>query len=219
MTDEPAQLRPIDATSPAAVDASAAPWDGVTRPRSRTGTRFLKDVVVDLGLADRERVERASDEARQQGTTLEAALLAGGVVTQEALSRAVAERHGLDHVDLGVFRVDMSAANLITSAQAKRYEAVPVAQVGENAVILAMADPQNVLAIDEIAMLTGHEIRPAVASREDIQALVSRLTRLDDVVQSAAFDLGQHPVINIRSDKPVLMGREELRNVTLDRAA
>ncbi|MSW96396.1 MAG: type II secretion system protein GspE, partial [Actinobacteria bacterium] len=167
-------------------------WNGVTTPRSRTGTRFLKDVVVELELADPARVERASEEARTQGTTLEAALIGGGVITQEALSRAVAERHGLDHIDLSAFRVDMAAANLITSAQAKRYEAVPIAFSGDNALLLVMADPQNVLAIDEIAMLTGHDVRPAVAARDDIQSLVTRLTRLDEVVQSAALVDEQH---------------------------
>ena len=79
----------------------------------------------------------------------------------------------------------MAAANLISSAQAKRYEAVPVAFIGETTLRLAMADPGNVMAIDEVALVTGFEVRPAVASREDIHALITRLSRLDEVVHDA----------------------------------
>ena len=82
----------------------------------------------------------------------------------------------------------MGAANLISSAAAKRYEAVPVQFIGDRGLLVAMADPANVLAVDDIALMTGYEVRPAVASREDITALVARLTRLDDVVQSASFE-------------------------------
>jgi type IV pilus assembly protein PilB len=83
---------------------------------------------------------------------------------------------------MGTFQPDMAAASLISIPAAKRYEAVPVAFVGERALLVAMADPANVLAVDDIALLTGKEIRPAVTSHEDILALIARLTRLDHVV-------------------------------------
>ena len=54
----------------------------------------------------------------------------------------------------------------------------------ERSLVVAMADPTNVLAIDDIALMSGYEVRPAVASSDDIAALIARLTRLDDVVQS-----------------------------------
>ena len=58
----------------------------------------------------------------------------------------------------------MAAANLLSSAAAKRYEAVPVAFADERTLLVAMADPANVLAVDDIALMTGYEVRPAVAS-------------------------------------------------------
>ncbi len=82
----------------------------------------------------------------------------------------------------------MTAANLLSSAAAKRYEAVPVAFADERSVIVAMADPTNVLAIDDIGLMSGYEVRPAVASADDIAALISRLSHLDDVVQSTFVD-------------------------------
>src|SRR3954465_11401621 len=92
---------------------AGAPGDGVTKPRGIGGHgRFLTDVIVDLGLASRERVDDAVESARQAQTTPEAMLVDRGDITADVLSRAVAERHGLDHLDLSVFKVDMAAANL-----------------------------------------------------------------------------------------------------------
>ena len=145
-------------------------------------------MIIDLGLVARERVEEAIETARAAGTMPEDVLVQSGALTQDALARAIAERNGLDHLDLTVFHVDMGAANLIASAAAKRYDAVPVQFIGDRALRVAMADPANVLAVDDIALMTGYEVRPAVASREDITALIARLTRLDDVVQSATFE-------------------------------
>ncbi len=184
MTETP-YLRPLEAT-----ESVAAPTvrEGITRPRSRSGgARFLTDVIVEMGLVDRPLVEQAIATARATSTTPEAVLLDGGALTQAALSRAIAERYGFDHLDLTAFNVDMTAANLINSGAAKRYEAVPVGYVGERGLIVAMADPANVLAVDDIALMTGFDIHAAVASREDIGGLISRLTRLDDVVANAAI--------------------------------
>jgi len=184
----------------------------VVHPKSRGGGgRFLSDVIVEMGIAERDRVERAIEEARATGTTPEEALLNAGVVTQETLARALAEKHGLDYLDLNVFKVDMAAANVISSSKAKRYESVPVAFTGTNGLTLAMADPANVMAIDEIALITGYDVRPAVASREDILQQITRLTRLDDVVQSTALEeeeqSGEAEVVDLREsadDAPVI---------------
>ena len=183
-------LAAVTPDSAGAVQAATAPapdepFDGVTKPRRRhVFPRFLSDVIVEMGLVDKARVDQAVEHARTTGTTPEEVLLAAGAITQDDLARAIAERHGLDHLDLSVFTVDMAAANLIDTAAAKRYSAVPVAFDGERGLVLAMADPANVLAIDDLGLITGYEIRPAVASPEDVAGLISRLTRLDDVIST-----------------------------------
>ncbi len=186
MTDTP-RLRTVETTD---LDAApAAPASGISKPRTRGGgARFLTDVIVQLGLAERDIVEKAITNARGSSTTPELVLLENGTITQAELSRAIAERYGLDHLDLSIFKVDMGAANLIQSAAARRYEAIPVGYIGERVLLVAMADPANVLAVDDIALMTGFEVRAAVASKEDIQSLISRQSRLHDAVASASME-------------------------------
>src|ERR1035441_1999174 len=156
---------------------------GITRPSRRgSSQRFLTDVIVAMGLASGRQVDEAVESSRNLGTTPERVLVDNGSLTQDALARALAERYGLDHLDLGVFSVDMSAANLVSTAVAKRYQAVPVAFADKRTLLVAMADPSNVLAVDDIAIMTGYEVRVAVAPPEDIANLISRLDRLEDVV-------------------------------------
>src|SRR5947209_656245 len=179
----------LEAVSPAAeladdaAGGAEAPWSGITRP-SRRGSqrRFLTDVLVEMGLVSRPQVDDAIETSRGSGTTPERVLLEQGVLNHDALSRALAERYGLDHLDLGTFQVDMAAANLVTTTAATRYQAGPVAFADKGTLLIAMADPANVLAVDDMAIMTGYEVRVAVAPPEDITALISRLDRLEDVV-------------------------------------
>jgi type IV pilus assembly protein PilB len=162
---------------------------GITKPSRRgSSPRFLTDVIVDMGLVSRRQVEDALESSRLSGTTPERVLLDNAAITQDGLARALAERYGLDHLDLGVFSVDMSAANLVTTTIAKRYQAVPVAFADKRTLLVAMADPSNVLAVDDIAIMTGYEIRVAVAPPDDIAALVSRLDRLEDAVGDSVIE-------------------------------
>jgi type IV pilus assembly protein PilB len=213
-TVEGAVAPPAVPAAPAASNERPPDWNGVTPPR-RTGggsARFLTDVIVELGFADRPRVEQAVETARASGTTPEAVLVDQGALTLENLARAVAERHGLDHLDLSIFHVDMSAANLVNPQAAKRYEAVPVSFVGERGLLIAMADPANVLAVDDIALMTGYEVRVAVASREDIATLISRQSRLEHVAATAEIDFstdedGVGEIVDLREsadDAPVI---------------
>ena len=161
-------------------------FSGITPPSRRGGSgRFLTDVLVDLGFVEPELVETAVEVARSAGRPPEKVLLEQGAITEDQLARAIGERYGLDHLDLTVFKIDMAAANLIDSSAAKRYDAVPVAFVDERTLLVAMADPANVLAVDDIAMLTHLDVRPAVASREDVATLVARLDRFGDSVREA----------------------------------
>ena len=87
---------------------------GVTLP-SRPGGRsgFLADVIVELDLAGRDAVDRATAESRLKGATLATVLVENGTLNERELARAVAERHGLAMIDLETFPVEPEAAALV----------------------------------------------------------------------------------------------------------
>ncbi len=154
-------------------------------PPKRTGrsTRMIGEVVVDLGFADRETVNEAVETARSQGRPTGLVLVEQGVLRHDQLARVVAERFGLDYVDLAIYDLDMGAVNLLSPEASKRYQAVPIGFSGDGTLLLAMADPTNVLTIDDVAMMTGRRVRPVAASVEDLNLLLARLTRMDESIE------------------------------------
>ena len=76
----------------------------------------------------------------------------------------------------------MAAVNLLPADVARRCELVPVAREGERTLVVAMADPANVVAIDDVEIQTGMSVQVAVATREDILAVIANMTRLDSAV-------------------------------------
>jgi type IV pilus assembly protein PilB len=165
---------------------------GLTPPtgRTRSGT-FVTDVLVELEFTTRERVDLAVAESRAAGRAPERILVEQGAIDSDQLSRAVAERYGLDHLELTEFKVDMAAANLLSESLARRYKAVPVAFVSDEILLLAMSDPTNVLAVDDIQMMTGLSCRPAIAAEDDIEALIGRLDTLQSAVSEAVEEDGE----------------------------
>ncbi len=185
---------------------------GLTAPLRRAGpSRFIADVIVALGYVDRQQADAAVQESRRVGKRTGQVLIEWGAISREQLAHALAERFGLDYVDLSVFQADLGAVNLISPQAAKRFDAVPIGFDESGALIVAMADPSNVLALDDLKLMTGHEVRPAVASAEDIAGVIGRMSRLDDAVANAleAEDADEDlaPVTEIREsaeDAPVI---------------
>jgi type IV pilus assembly protein PilB len=215
----PSHLQPVPAFGGAAAPAPPPPEEsgtpGLTRPLQRGHSRgFITDVLVELGYAREATVRAAVEAARTMGKAPEALLLAQGAITEEQLSRATAERYGLDHVDLAVYSVDVAAAALFPVTMARRYMAVPVGYVDSQTLLVAAADPANVLAVDDIQIATGLDCRIAVAARGDVEGLLSRLGTLQSAAADAiieddpeADEVGLAPVTEMQSgpeDAPVV---------------
>jgi type IV pilus assembly protein PilB len=184
---------------------------GLIPPRRRGHSgRFITDVLFELGYVTTEQVDLAISESRAAGRSPEDQLLGDRIIDADQLSRAVAERYGLDYVDLNIYKVDMAAANLVSVAAASRTRAVPIGHVDKETLLLAIADPANVLAVDDIQMATGLNCRVAVAAPEDIDALIARLNTLSTAVTEAMDEADQaeeEEITDLRSsagDAPVI---------------
>ena len=158
--------------------ASVADSEPAFRPRMG---RLLGDVIVGLGYCGRDVVEEAVHAARDGGRQLGQVLLDAGKLTSDELAMCVAERFGLEYMSLREFEPDAAALYLVPPAAVRRLDAVPVG-FRDGSLLVAMANPSNVLALDDMTMLTDLRVAPIVVSREDLDALLTRLTRLDDEV-------------------------------------
>jgi len=166
---------------------------GLIPPSRRGGgARFLTDVIAELGFVSSERIHQAVEEAKSSTQTPEQILVAAGVLTSEQLARALAERFGLDFVDLSVYKTDPGAVNLVSAQAAKRYNAAPIGfdESGKR-LLVAMVDPSNVLALDDLKLMTGHAITRVVAAPEDLATVIARMSRLDDAVAEAIDEVDE----------------------------
>jgi type IV pilus assembly protein PilB len=207
MASAPPQLEPLpkfeeeratvpDSAPPASLlgEPTAGPriddeTPGVSHPQGYgRNARSVTDVLVALGYVSAERVEAALAESRQHGRPPERVLIDQKVIDHRQLARAIAERYGLDYVDLSEFSVDMAAANLLPIASARRYQAVPIGFADTQTLIVAMADPGNVLAADDIKMATGLEAKLVVSDPADIDALLGKVNSLQSAVTEAVGD-------------------------------
>jgi type IV pilus assembly protein PilB len=212
----PGYLRPVPATGAGAAAEEIVPdapeTPGLTPPQRRGGSAmFITDVIVELGYVPRAHVDKAIDEARIAGRSPETLMLERKMIDSVQLSRAMAERYGLHHVDLNTYHVDMGAANLLSPSAARRYKAVPVGYVNQDTLLVAMADPANVIAIDDVSMITGLTCQVAVSAEEDIDALILRLNTLETAVSEAVEEEeeleGEAAVTELREsaeDAPVI---------------
>jgi type IV pilus assembly protein PilB len=152
-------------------------------------TRALGEILIDDGLITTEQLESARAESENTGKSLGRILIDLGLVGEAALVKALAMQIGLPFMDLSDFQIDLTAAQTIPQTLAKRYTALPIA-FEEETLVVAMSDPGNVFAVDDIRTLTGRDIRIVVATRSDIADAIERVSRVDaevgDLAASAA---------------------------------
>jgi type IV pilus assembly protein PilB len=192
-TAYPGHLRPVPDSGGSAVPTPAQPADGgtlgLTPPRHRGHSRgFLTDILVELGFASADTVQAAVEASRTAGKSPEALLIEQGSITGDQFSRALAERYGLDHVDLSNYHVDVAAAALFPVTMARRYKAVPVGYFDPKTLLVAAVDPANILAADDIQIATGLDCRIAVAAEDDVEALLARLGTLQSAATEAIVE-------------------------------
>lgn len=154
-------------------------------------TRALGEILVDEGFITQEQLDEIRHESEQSGKSLGRTLIDAGLVAESSLVKALATQIGLPFMDLSDFQIDLTAASLVPGSLAKRYTALPIA-FEEETLIVAMSDPGNVFAVDDIRTLTGRDIRIVVATRTDIAEAIERVSRVDaeagDLAATAAAE-------------------------------
>jgi type IV pilus assembly protein PilB len=173
----------------AAPGSSSAPVDA-RRQRVAVGrSARLGEVLVAMGMLQQSELNRFLGRQEADGRRLGDLLVAEGRLTREQLSRALAQRMGVEYYNLAD-GVDSGVAHLLDEKTARRYSAIPVRLDPDGTLVVAMAEPHNVLALDDLRMMTRHEVRPVLAMPEEIAAALRQSSRVDDVVEDLGDEAG-----------------------------
>jgi len=148
----------------------------------------LGEVLLEEGLVTEAQLLAALDESMASGGSLGRTLVEIGVLTENQLVRALAAQVGMQFVDLDEHPVDKNAVSLVPGALCRRYTVLPIA-VENGALVLATADPGNVMAVDDVRTVSGRPVIPVIASFDNLTRAIDRFVRADDEMEglSSAF--------------------------------
>ena len=163
----------------------------------------LGDILLERRLISVEQLDAALAEQAQVGRSLGRVLVDSGVLTEPQLVAALAAQIGLRFVDLADTPIDGSAIGRVPGPVCRRHTAVPIA-VEDGRLVLAMADPANVFAIDDIRSVSGMDVRPVVATRSDVLATIDRCYRADDALDDLSLALESEEEDDLSSVKEIV---------------
>ena len=151
---------------------AAANLQPVSRTRVPLGSLLLRD-----GLLTTAQLEQALAEKDDTGRRLGEIVVGRNWVEASALAVLLAEQHGLEYVDLATEAFDSTATTLLPEKLARRYAALPVRFLSPSLVLVAVSDPTNVVASDDLKIALGMNVRLAVSSAADVEAALDRIYR------------------------------------------
>ena len=150
------------------------------------GRKRLGDILLKAELISQEQIEKALELQQQKSIQLGKAFIQLGYVTQDDIIKALSEQLGIPYISLSNYQIDPEVISLVPEATARENKLIPLFKIG-NTLTVAMVDPLNVFAIDDISMKTELEVEPAICSEEELNQTIdnyySSSTTMDEVVQ------------------------------------
>jgi type IV pilus assembly protein PilB len=133
----------------------------------------LGETLLRENLITPQQLKEALDYQRVHGGRLASTLVRLGMLSDEEVTAVLSRQYGVSSVNLDLFEVDPSAVSLVPQETAERYAVLPLSRVGST-LTLAMVDPTNVFAIDDIKFMTGLSIEPVVVSETTLHSAISK---------------------------------------------
>jgi type IV pilus assembly protein PilB len=135
---------------------------------SRLGELLLRDQLIST-----DQLHRAEEESRKSGERIGHALVKVGAINEEDLTQFLSRQYGVPAINLGEFDIEPETIALVPKDVAARHRVVPVNRAGSS-LIVAMSDPSNILALDDLKFVTGYNIEVVVASDPAVDAALER---------------------------------------------
>ncbi|WP_312104531.1 GspE/PulE family protein [Pygmaiobacter massiliensis] len=180
------------------------------------GARLIQDgTITPDQLNDALEYQRRRIEENGRRIQLGTALVALGYCTDEDIANAMSRNTGYDLMSLNSTPLDMEAANLITPDVAQRYHAIPVGFDGER-LLVAMRNPNDLIAVDDLRLITGREIRPVIVSDDELAAVIEQFANLSAAVETTPDELDEKIPSFIEetdtADKPAVILTSQIIN-------
>ena len=161
--------------------------------------RRLGDLLVADGLLTQDQLHKALGEQKGSTEKLGSILIRLGFINEEQLIGFLSRQYGVPSITLSQLEIDPEVLKLVPAAIAKKYEVLPVRKMG-NSLALAMADPTNVFALDDISFMTNLQVLPLVASQTAIKKSIdrnyeSKTEAITSVMQDMSADLQNVEVV------------------------
>ncbi|MFI2858731.1 GspE/PulE family protein [Paenibacillus sp. JSM ZJ436] len=148
----------------------------------------LGDLLVENGVISEEQLQEALLEQRQSKKRLGDLLITQGYITEQQLIEVLEFQLGIPHVNLFKFNIDSHITQIIPESLAKRHQVLPFAKEGGK-LMVAMADPLDYFAIEDLRMTTGFRIEPAISSRDELQRAIARHYGLRDSMSQMMVEM------------------------------
>ena len=133
----------------------------------------LGEILIKDSLITTDQLKQALDYQRQHGGRLGSCLMKLGFITDDEITDVLSRQYGVPSINLKYYEVDPTVIKLIPQDTAMRYQIVPLSRVGSTLTI-AMTDPTNVFAMDDIKFMTGFNVEPVVASETSITEAIAK---------------------------------------------
>lgn len=144
----------------------------------RAGSRSLRqrswDILVSQGKLTEEQLRQAVEAQKENNGELGVVLVSLGFISSADLAQAQAQRLNLEYVELSEMHVDASAVELVSQKVLQKHGALPL-YVENSKLYVAMTDPTNILAIDDLAIISGYRVVPVVVSVEDLHRTQNKM--------------------------------------------
>jgi type IV pilus assembly protein PilB len=149
---------------------------------SRSLRKDIGELLVEDGLITERQFQKSLDQANKVNESVQKILVSMGFVTEKDITEVIGKQMGVDFVDLDDFDLDPELSRSIPEHLAQRYKVIPIAQK-DNKLTLAMVDPLNVIAIDDIRLITGFDIEPVISTEDAIMKAINRQFGVTDLAE------------------------------------
>lgn len=146
-------------------------------PIKRLVSKQLGELLLEKGIIKKAQLEKALEIQKERGGLIGQILVGLGYATEEEIAQALTVQYGFPYLPLGNYEIDLELIKLIPNTVAKQYCLIPIDKIGTNLTI-AMSNPLNVQAVEDIEMITNCNIQVFVSTMTDVNNAINKYYRV-----------------------------------------